>query len=61
MDATTRDGRGRDRHAGESGVAEQLAVIVGDAYSLPFRQDWFDLVVVIRVVAWLRDPDRALG
>ena len=46
--------------AAEAGASERLAVQGGDAESLEFESDSFDLVVAMGVLPYLADPQRAL-
>jgi ubiquinone/menaquinone biosynthesis C-methylase UbiE len=47
-------------HAAEAGVLERVAVQTGDAESLEFDKDSFDLVVALGVLPYLADPQGAL-
>src|SRR5262245_42662267 len=38
------------QHAADSQVADALSVDVGDAYSLPFANECFDLVIAVGVI-----------
>jgi SAM-dependent methyltransferase len=49
------------RHAAAVGVAELLAVQVGDVNALAFEDDAFDLVVALGVTSWLARPESAIG
>lgn len=44
----------------ESDVGDRVKVFRGDANSLPFEDDRFDLVLAIGVIPWLESPDRAV-
>jgi ubiquinone/menaquinone biosynthesis C-methylase UbiE len=44
----------------EPGVAEKLLVTTGDAYSPPFEDASFDLVVAVGLVPWLQRPRQAI-
>src|SRR5260370_31806331 len=48
------------RHAAGTGTAEVLSVDLGDVCALAFDDGWFDLVVAIGVMAYLKQPDLAI-
>lgn len=46
--------------ARESGFTGILSVDIGDAYSLTFEDESFDLVIAVGVIPWLDRPDLAI-
>jgi ubiquinone/menaquinone biosynthesis C-methylase UbiE len=48
------------QHAADSQVADALSVDVGDAYSLPFANECFDLVIAVGVIPWLTHEQPAV-
>src|SRR5438270_9588727 len=48
------------QHAVETGTANMLSITVGDAHTLAFDDDSFDLVVAIGVIPWLAQPELAM-
>jgi ubiquinone/menaquinone biosynthesis C-methylase UbiE len=49
-----------DRNAVETGTANLLSITVGDAHTLAFDDDSFDLVLAIGVIPWLAQPELAM-
>ncbi len=48
------------KHGEESGVSAQLSLHVGDACSLAFADNSFDLIIAIGVIPWLDRPELAM-
>ena len=48
------------RYAVETGTADLLSITVGDAHTLAFDDDSFDLVLAIGVIPWLAQPELAM-
>jgi len=47
-------------HANEAGAADRLSLDVGDVYSLAFDDSFFDLVIAIGVIPWLKKSELAM-
>jgi len=45
----------------EKGVDNRIRASVGDAHKLAFKDQAYDLVIVLGVTSWLRDLKKALG
>jgi ubiquinone/menaquinone biosynthesis C-methylase UbiE len=49
-----------NQNAVETGTANLLSITVGDAHTLAFDDDFFDLVLAIGVIPWLAQPELAM-
>jgi ubiquinone/menaquinone biosynthesis C-methylase UbiE len=61
IDATAKMIQLANRRAKAEGLAHRLTFLVGNAYSLMFQDDSFDMVVSTGVLHAWKDPVRALG
>jgi ubiquinone/menaquinone biosynthesis C-methylase UbiE len=49
------------RHAREAGMDDQIHVAIEDVHGLTFKDQSFDLIVALGVIAWLRNLRKALA